>query len=120
MSIKKITIVGTGVMGHPMAAHLLEAGYDLTVFARHREKIEDLLEKGAHYADTLKDAAKDADAIITMLPTEDIVKENIFCENGFCCKTKKSATLSNLNIFLFCLFDLKYNQCLCYKNLRVL
>ncbi|MBQ6365256.1 MAG: NAD(P)-dependent oxidoreductase [Oscillospiraceae bacterium] len=95
MSIKKITIVGTGVMGHPMAAHLLEAGYDLTVFARHREKIEDLLEKGAHYADTLKDAAKDADAIITMLPTEDIVKENIFCENGLADGAKKGTIFFN-------------------------
>ena len=66
MSIKKITIVGTGVMGHPMAEHLLEAGFDLTVYARHKEKVEDLIERGARFADTLKAASSDADAVIKL------------------------------------------------------
>lgn len=82
MAIKKVTIVGTGVMGHPMAEHLLDAGYELTIYARRPETCQDLEEKGACLVDSLTEAAKNAEAIITMLPTQDIVKSVILDKNG--------------------------------------
>src|SRR5579859_7891075 len=44
--------IGTGVMGGPMAGHLLEAGHEVHVFNRTRERAEGLLEKGAHWCDS--------------------------------------------------------------------
>jgi 3-hydroxyisobutyrate dehydrogenase len=43
--------IGTGVMGAPMAGHLLQAGYPLTVFNRTRGRAEELLSAGAAWAD---------------------------------------------------------------------
>ncbi|MCY3019779.1 MAG: NAD(P)-binding domain-containing protein, partial [Planctomycetota bacterium] len=42
--------IGTGVMGAPMAGHLLAAGYALTVFNRTKAKADGLLGKGATWA----------------------------------------------------------------------
>ena len=46
----KIGWIGTGVMGAAMAGHLQNAGHELFVFNRSREKTEDLTEKGARRA----------------------------------------------------------------------
>ena len=45
----RIGWIGTGVMGHSMAGHLIEAGYSLTVFNRTPSKCQSLVEKGAAY-----------------------------------------------------------------------
>ncbi len=44
---QRIAWVGTGVMGAPMAGHLLEEGYGLEVFNRTRAKASTLIEAGA-------------------------------------------------------------------------
>ena len=43
--------IGTGVMGAPMAGHLLDAGYELTVFNRTGSRADDLVARGARRAD---------------------------------------------------------------------
>ncbi|WP_409275390.1 NAD(P)-dependent oxidoreductase [Neobacillus sp. SCS-31] len=62
-----IAFIGTGVMGKSMAGHLLSAGYTLTVYTRTREKAESLLAKGAKWADTPGDAARNAKVVFTMV-----------------------------------------------------
>ena len=44
--------IGTGVMGHAMAGHLLASGYPLTVYNRTKSRAEGLLACGARWADT--------------------------------------------------------------------
>ncbi len=73
--MKKCAWIGTGVMGKSMAAHLLNAGYPLTVYNRTKSKAESLKEFGAHVADTIEEAAKDADIIFTMVGYPQDVKE---------------------------------------------
>lgn len=63
----KITLLGTGLMGHPMALRLLAGGYDLTVFNRTRSKTSTLEKRGARVAADPEQAAAAADAVITML-----------------------------------------------------
>lgn len=65
--IKTIGFIGVGVMGGPMAGHLLDAGYTLQVFTRTREKASSLLERGAQWASTPAQAADGADCVITMV-----------------------------------------------------
>ncbi len=74
--IKSITLLGTGLMGMPMATRLLGAGYSLTVWNRTATKMQPLLDSGARGAATPAEAAAGADLLITMLadgPTVDSV-----------------------------------------------
>ncbi|WP_158241018.1 NAD(P)-dependent oxidoreductase [Mycolicibacterium goodii] len=63
-----IGFIGLGVMGAPMTARLIRAGYRVTVSTRTRARAAELLDKGAIWADTASEVAKDADVVITMLP----------------------------------------------------
>jgi 3-hydroxyisobutyrate dehydrogenase len=59
--------IGTGIMGVPMAGHLLEAGYPLMVHSRTRAKAEPLVRRGAVWRETPQTLAADVDAVITMV-----------------------------------------------------
>ena len=74
---RKVAFIGTGIMGAPIAGHLLDAGYSLTVFNRTREKAEPLLARGAVWADSPAAAAAEADVVFTMVgyPTD---VENVY------------------------------------------
>lgn len=64
---RKITLIGTGLMGLPMTRNLIKAGHDLTVWNRTRARAEPLLQDGAKIADTPAEAVAGADFVITML-----------------------------------------------------
>lgn len=63
----KVTLIGTGLMGFPMAKNLAKAGFDVTVWNRTRARAAALEADGIHIADTAAAAVKEADFIITML-----------------------------------------------------
>ena len=63
----KIAFIGTGVMGAAMAGHLMDAGHDLIVYNRTKSKTDDLVARGASYAQSPKLAAEKADFVITIV-----------------------------------------------------
>ena len=63
----RIAFIGLGTMGGPMAARLLDAGFDVCVHNRTREREEALAERGADRAATPAEAAAGADVIVTMV-----------------------------------------------------
>ena len=69
-------------MGAPMACSLLRAGHHVTVYNRTRAKADALQGDGAHVADSPAEAARDADAIITMLADDAAVEAAVFGCNG--------------------------------------
>ena len=73
----KIGWIGTGVMGEPMAGHLLEAGHELHVFNRTRERAERLLEAGANWCDSPADVGAAAEAVFLMLGYPHDVRETV-------------------------------------------
>jgi 3-hydroxyisobutyrate dehydrogenase len=74
--------LGTGVMGEPMAGHLLEAGHSLIVHTRTRSKADSLIERGVQWAATPRDLAAESDFVFTMLGYPQDV-EQIYCaEDG--------------------------------------
>ncbi|ADO47508.1 sulfolactaldehyde 3-reductase [[Enterobacter] lignolyticus] len=77
-----IAFLGLGQMGSPMASNLLLKGYRLCVFDINQDAVAELVEKGATPAQTPKDAASDADIVITMLPNGDIVRQVLLGEDG--------------------------------------
>jgi len=64
----KITFIGLGNMGAPMASNLLKAGHEVTVFDLSKPAVEALVGEGARTAETGKAAAEGAECVITMLP----------------------------------------------------
>jgi 3-hydroxyisobutyrate dehydrogenase len=67
MAAKRIAWIGTGVMGEPMAGHLLDAGLDVVVYTRTKSKADRLLGRGATWADIPAEAADGADVAISMV-----------------------------------------------------
>jgi 3-hydroxyisobutyrate dehydrogenase len=61
----RVAVIGMGTMGAPMARHLLEAGHEVTVHNRTREREEPLAELGAGRAASPAQAAEDAEAVLT-------------------------------------------------------
>jgi 3-hydroxyisobutyrate dehydrogenase-like beta-hydroxyacid dehydrogenase len=64
---QKIGFMGLGIMGTPMAANLLKAGYPVTVYNRTPEKAEPLVKQGAGLAPTPKALAREAEVIVAMV-----------------------------------------------------
>lgn len=68
----EIAFIGTGVMGAPMAGHLVTAGHKVRVFNRTRAKAEGWATRhGGTVADTPADAARDCDVVITCVGNDD-------------------------------------------------
>ena len=63
----RVAVLGTGIMGGPMARNLLRAGHEVTVWNRTVQKAEALVDEGARVASTPADAVRDAEIVLTML-----------------------------------------------------
>jgi 3-hydroxyisobutyrate dehydrogenase-like beta-hydroxyacid dehydrogenase len=77
----KVGFIGLGHMGAGMAANLLKAGHDVTVYNRTRTKVEALVAQGAKAAAGVSDACR-GDAVITMLANDDAVERVVFGDGG--------------------------------------
>jgi 3-hydroxyisobutyrate dehydrogenase len=78
----RIAFLGLGIMGLPMAGHLLNAGYPLTVFNRNASRTWDLVQAGAKPAPTPSEAAKDADFVISMVTDGPDVEQVLLGSDG--------------------------------------
>ncbi|MFT6340488.1 MAG: 2-hydroxy-3-oxopropionate reductase [Alcanivorax sp.] len=77
MSQTKISFLGIGLMGAPMAARLLDAGFSLTLWNRTAEKAQALGER-ARLAVSPADAVAEADVVITMLENGTVVDQVLY------------------------------------------
>ena len=77
----KLGFIGLGRMGAGMAANLLKAGHEVTVYNRSSGKAQALSELGARVATRVADACR-AEAIITMLANDDAVQSVVFDDGG--------------------------------------
>jgi 2-hydroxy-3-oxopropionate reductase len=64
---ERIGFIGLGIMGRPMAGHLVDAGYAVTVWNRTPSKMAALVERGAAAAESPRDVASRSDITITMV-----------------------------------------------------
>jgi 2-hydroxy-3-oxopropionate reductase len=77
----KLTLLGTGLMGGPMARNLLAKNHDLTVWNRSADKAAPLAGLGATVAETPEDAVAGAGVVISMLsdgPASDAVQQAVW------------------------------------------
>lgn len=87
-----IGFVGLGVMGKPMAGHLVDAGYEVVVYNRSQPKVEELVARGATGADSLVHVGEVSDVVITVLPNAPDVEEVLF-DGGGLASTLKPGSL---------------------------
>ena len=79
----KLAFIGTGVMGAPMAGHLVAAGHDVTVYNRSQAKALAWADKyGGTVADTPALAAREADAVFTCVGNDDDLAAVTLGEDG--------------------------------------
>jgi 3-hydroxyisobutyrate dehydrogenase len=74
--------IGTGVMGLSMCGHVLDAGYDVTVHNRTRDRAQPLLERGATWADTPGAVAAASDVVCSIVGYPGDVREVLLGDDG--------------------------------------
>ena len=82
MAKPKIGFIGLGIMGRPMSKHLMNAGYELTVYDIVEASVKDVVAAGAQAAGSCKEVAEKSDLIISMVPDSPDVEAAALGPNG--------------------------------------
>nr|WP_285853105.1 NAD(P)-dependent oxidoreductase [Sporosarcina luteola] len=78
--MKKIGVIGCGLMGYGIATNLLRKGYEVTVYDTNPEAVARVVENGGIRAFTVTELAKSSDVVILSLPTTDLVESVLLDE----------------------------------------
>ena len=97
MSNPIIGFIGLGIMGKPMARHLLQAGYPLVIHNRSRAGIDALSKDGAQMAANSQEVAQRSEVIITMLPDSPDVELVYAAEHGIFAGVKSGTLLVDMS-----------------------
>ncbi|WP_428244349.1 NAD(P)-dependent oxidoreductase [Gynuella sp.] len=90
----KVSFIGLGVMGYPMAGHLAEKGHDVTVYNRTVSKSHRWVEQySGSYAATPAQAVTDADQVFMCVGNDDDVRSVVYGEHGVLAGMKPGAIL---------------------------
>jgi 3-hydroxyisobutyrate dehydrogenase len=91
----KVAFLGLGVMGYPMAGHLVKkGGHDVTVYNRTAAKAQQWVkEYGGKSAPTPREAAKDCDFVMMCVGNDNDLRSVVFGDNGVLAGIKKGAIL---------------------------
>lgn len=81
-TLEPIGFIGSGIMGRPMAGHLLKAGHPLFVFSRTRARAEPLIAAGATWCNSPADVARHVQVVCTNVTDTGDVRDVIFGPNG--------------------------------------
>ena len=93
----RIGFIGLGTMGAPMARRLLEAGHDVTVHNRTRQREEPLEALGARRATTPRECARDRELVITMVSDTPDVQAVVLGEEGAVEGMEKGSVLVDMS-----------------------
>ena len=89
--------IGLGIMGRPMAGHLVKEGYTVHVFNRSPGPIKDLSGLGAMACGSSKEVAEKSDIIFVMVPDTPDVDLVLFGPNGVAEGIKKGSTVVDMS-----------------------
>ena len=88
----KVSFIGLGTMGYPMAGYISKAGHNVTVFNRTKSKAEKWLKTyTGKMSETPAEAAKDSDFVFTCVGNDNDLKEVTFGKNGIIKSIKKGS-----------------------------
>lgn len=90
----RIGFIGLGIMGKPMAKHVINAGYETYLLDLNRDAVNELVEIGGKPSYSNKEIAENSDVIFTMLPAAKHVEQVLFADDGLA----KSASANTIII----------------------
>lgn len=80
--MKKIGFIGVGVMGKSMVLNLLNKGFEVSIYARNKQKVEEVIKAGAIFCNSIKECVQNKDAVITIVGYPKDVEEVYFSQEG--------------------------------------
>lgn len=86
-----------GIMGRPMAKHLVKAGYDVTVYNRTASRCEEVVAEGAQQAATPRECAEGKDVIITIVTDSPDVEAVLFGDDGAIAGAKEGSVVIDMS-----------------------
>ena len=78
----KLGVIGLGMLGNAVALHLLDSGFEVTVYNRTKEKTSQVENKGGNVATSPKEVAEKSELVIIVVKDANAVKQMAFEENG--------------------------------------
>jgi 3-hydroxyisobutyrate dehydrogenase len=94
----QIGFVGLGIMGAPMALHLIKAGFPLKVYNRSdRPRVQEVIDAGGQRVATPRAAAEGSDVVITIVTDTPDVESVILGEDGVIHSVKQGATVIDMS-----------------------
>lgn len=94
--IKRIGFIGTGIMGAAMAGHLMNAGFEVSVYNRTKSKAQSLIDSGATWCETVSECAKNQDVIISIVGYPKDVEQIYLSEGGIVDSAKAGTYLVDM------------------------
>ena len=92
----RIGWIGTGVMGKSMCAHILKAGYKVSVYNRTKEKAKELIDMGAVWCSNPKEVAEKSDIVFTIVGFPHDVEDVYIGDNGVLKAIKKGSIIVDM------------------------
>ena len=96
MADRRIGWVGTGVMGRSMCMHVLQAGYEVAVYTRSRDKAADLLAAGATWCDDAGAVAARSDVVFAIVGYPNDVQQVFLAPDGIVARAAPGTLLVDM------------------------
>lgn len=94
--METIGFIGVGLMGKSMVRNLMKAGFKVNIFARHEDKVTDVVSQGAAFYPSIGDCVQDCDAVITIVGFPEDVEEVYFGASNILDRAKAGAYLIDM------------------------
>ncbi len=92
----RIGWIGTGVMGGAMCAHVIDAGYDVTVYTRTRSRARTLESRGAHWAGSPAEVAGRSDLVFSIVGYPSDVREVFLAADGIVAAARPGSVIIDM------------------------
>lgn len=92
----KIAFIGVGVMGKYMVSNLLKKGFEVSIYARNKQKVEEVIKEGAIFCESIKECVQNKDAVITIVGYPKDVEEVYFSSDGIINSASKNTYLIDM------------------------